>query len=192
MVRSIQDIEIALGVRTQGRAAIGPSSVAVDGMVVGELAKPSRREAKWRTTHELITGHKMKLPLPCFGETSLWRQQRSTSNLGRHDSEWTERVFLGMSGTSAELVFGTKEGAVRTKDVRMLSDQGARFNSEFVLGFGTAFEQYVDPQQMLPERIIGAPANVEVGDLPKRLREAWVHHWLPRMHSLTSRRSRSG
>ena len=65
-----------------------------------------------RTTHEFITGHKMKLPLPCFGETLLWRQKRSTSNLGKHDSEWTEGVFLGMSGTSAELVLGTKVGIV--------------------------------------------------------------------------------
>ena len=32
--------------------------------------------------------------------------------------------------------------------------------------FVTAFEQYVDPQQKLPERIVGAPANVEIGDLP--------------------------
>ena len=71
-----------------------------------------------------------------------------------------------MSGTSAELVLGTKEGIVRTKDVRMLSEQASRWNSDFVLGFNTAFEQYVDPQQVLPERIVGAPANVEVGDLP--------------------------
>ena len=33
-----------------------------------------------RTTREFITGHKMKLPLPCFGETLLWRQKRATSN----------------------------------------------------------------------------------------------------------------
>ena len=71
-----------------------------------------------------------------------------------------------MRETSAELVLGTKEGIVRTKDVRMLSDQEARWNSDFVFCFGTAIEQYVDPQHMLPERIIGAPANVEVGELP--------------------------
>ena len=71
-----------------------------------------------------------------------------------------------MSGTSAELVIGTKVGIVRTKDVRILSEQAPRWNSDFVLGFNTAFEQYVDPLQILPERIVGAPANVEMGDLP--------------------------
>ena len=71
-----------------------------------------------------------------------------------------------MSGTSAELILGTKGGVVRTKDVRMLSEQESRRNSDFVLGFNIAFEQYVDPQQTLPERIVGAPANVEIGDLP--------------------------
>ena len=48
MVRPVQDIEIPLGVQTQGRVAIGPSDVAMDGMVVGELAEPSSREASWK------------------------------------------------------------------------------------------------------------------------------------------------
>ena len=48
----------------------------------------------------------------------------------------------------------------------MLSDQEASLNSESFLGFGTAFEQYVDLQHMLLEKIVGAPADVDVGDLP--------------------------
>ena len=47
-----------------------------------------------------------------------------------------------------------KVGIVRTKDVRVLSEQASTSNSDFVLGFNTAFEQYVDPQQTLPERIV--------------------------------------
>ena len=112
-----------------------------------------------RTTHEYVTGHKMKLPIACFGETLLWRRRRVASELGKHDVEYTEGIFLGMSGTSAELVIGTPRGIVRTKDVRVLSDHGARWNSEFVLKCNASFEQYIDPSQELPERIIGEPAQ---------------------------------
>ena len=36
----------------------------------------------------------------------------------------------------------------------MLSEQASRWNSDFVLGFNTAFEQYVDPQQVFKRRLL--------------------------------------
>ena len=120
-----------------------------------------------RTTHEYATGHKTKLPVACFGETVLWRQRRDTSELGKHDVEYTEGVFLGMSGTSAELVIGTPKGIVRTKDIRVISDHSARWNSDFLLRCNTSFEQYVDPTQKLPDKTTAQPsAVIHDGDLP--------------------------
>ena len=98
-----------------------------------------------RTAHEYATGHKTKLPVACFGETVLWRQRRNIAELGKHDVEYTEGIFLGISGMSTELLVGTPKGVFRTRDVRALSDTPARWNSEFVVKFNTPFEKYVDP-----------------------------------------------
>ena len=79
-----------------------------------------------RTVQEYVTGHKTKVPVACFGETVLWRKKRTLAELNKHDSEYSEGIFLGLSGTSTELVIGTSEGIVRTRDIRMLSDNGSR------------------------------------------------------------------
>ena len=52
-------------------------------------------------------GHKTKLPVACFGETVLWRQRRNIAELGKHDVEYTEGVFLGISGMSTKFLVGT-------------------------------------------------------------------------------------
>ena len=104
-----------------------------------------------RTTHEFITGHKMKLPVACFGETLLWRQKRATTDLGKHDPEYVEGIFLGMSGTSAEIMIGTPTGIKRTRDIRVIADDDIRWSAEFVLKCNTSFEQYIDPSQQLPD-----------------------------------------
>ena len=113
-----------------------------------------------RTTHEYIIGHKMKLPVASFGETLLWRKKRETSDLGKHDVEYTEGIFLGMSGTSAEIVLGTPKGIVRARDVRVITEPAVRWNADFVLSCTMSFEQYIDPSEQLPERIIHAPSAV--------------------------------
>ena len=120
-----------------------------------------------RTTHEFITGHKMKLPVAIFGETLLWRRKRETSELGKHDPEYTEGIFLGMSGTSAEIVLGTPKGIVRARDVRIISDPAVRWNAGFVLRCTTAFEQYIDPSQQIPDKITTEPSPVVTDGLPE-------------------------
>ena len=119
-----------------------------------------------RTTHEYITGHKMKLLVACFGETMLWRRKRETSDLGKHDPEYTEGIFLGMSGTSAEIVLGTPKGIVRARDVRVIADKEVRWNADFVLRCTTSFEQYIDPSQQNPDRIVADPSVVVHDELP--------------------------
>ena len=59
-----------------------------------------------RTAHEYVTGHKTKLAVACFGETVPWRQKRTTAKLNKHDVEYSEGIFFGISGMSTELLVG--------------------------------------------------------------------------------------
>ena len=106
----------------------------------------------------------MKLPVASFGETLLWRKKRETLDLGKHDVEYTEGIFLGMSGTSAEIVLGTPKGIVRARDI---TEPAVRWNADFVLRCTVSIEQYIDPSEQLPERIIHAPSAVVHDGLPE-------------------------
>ena len=55
----------------------------------------------------------MELSIACFGDTFLWHVTHETSDVGRHYPECTEGVFLGMRGTSAEIVLGTLKAIER-------------------------------------------------------------------------------
>ena len=113
-----------------------------------------------RTAHEYATGHKTKLPVACFGETVLWRQKRTTTDLNKHDVEYSEGIFLGISGMSTELLVGTPRGVFRTGDVRALSDNAAKWNCEFVMKSNTPFEKYIDPSEQLPDQVIIEPGVI--------------------------------
>ena len=106
-----------------------------------------------RTAHEYATGHKTKLPVACFGETVLWRKKRTMAELNKYDVEYREGIFLGMSGMGSELIIGTPEGVMRTRDIRTLADERSRWNGPGALRLDTRFEQYVDPSEQLPDKI---------------------------------------
>ena len=106
-----------------------------------------------RKAREYGTGHKTKLPVACFGEIVLWRKKRTTAELNKHDVEYCEGVFLGMSGIGSVLVIGTPGGVVRTRDIRVLSDEKAGWSGVFALRFETHVEQYIDPSGKLPDKI---------------------------------------
>ena len=58
------------------------------------------------------------------------------------------------------------QGVVRTRDVRVLADDGPRWKLKFVMQFGTAFEQCVDPTEQLPDTIVIEPGIVAHDVLP--------------------------
>ena len=106
------------------------------------------------------------MPAACFGETVLWRKKRTTADLNKHDSEYSEGIFLGMSGMGSELLLGTPHGVCRSRDVRVLVDHDAKWNKEFVLRFDTPVEQYIDPTQDTPDRILIEPGVIAHDILP--------------------------
>ena len=91
----------------------------------------------------------------------MWRKRRANSDLGKHDPEYSEGIFLGMSGMGSELLIGTPEGVFRSRDVRALAMHEAKWNGKFMLQFNTSFEQYVDPEITSPDSIIIQPSVVE-------------------------------
>ena len=105
-----------------------------------------------RTAHEYATGHKTKLPIAIFGETILWRKKRTAADLNKHDVEFSEGIYLGMDGMSSEILIGTPRGVARTRDVRMLSDDDARWNYELLMRFNTSFEEHISPGQQHPDQ----------------------------------------
>ena len=77
----------------------------------------------------------------------LWRKKRTTVDLNKHDVDYSEGIFLGISGMSTELLVSTPRGVFRTRDVRALSDNSAKWNCDFVTRFNTPFEKYIDPSE---------------------------------------------
>ena len=110
-------------------------------------------------TNQLISITR-KWPEETYYETVLWRQRRNIAELGKHDVEYTEGIFLGISGMSTELLVGTPKGVFWTRDVRALSDTPARWNREFVMKSNTPFQKYVDPSEQLPDQVIIEPGNI--------------------------------
>ena len=106
-----------------------------------------------RSAYEYATGHKTKSPVTCFGEKILWRRKRSAEALNKHDSEWTEGIFIGLTGSSNEVLVSTPGGVVQCRDIRRLVEKD-RWDEKFLLKCDTGFEQYVNPAVETPEAIV--------------------------------------
>ena len=57
-----------------------------------------------RTVFEHTVGHRMKTPLCAFGESFLYRTKRHIGALNKYDSEWTDGIFLGVSGLGVSVL----------------------------------------------------------------------------------------
>ena len=96
-----------------------------------------------QTVYEYTTGHRMKVPLCALGELVLWRTKRHVGALNKWDSEWSDGIFLDVSGTTNSVIVGTASGIFKTQDYRRSPD--GRWNLELVNGMATTFEEYICP-----------------------------------------------
>ena len=85
-----------------------------------------------RTSFEYAKGHKTKTAVSCFGEQLLWRKRRTSGARNKLDSEWSEGIFLGMTGQTSEIIIGTENGICTTSDVRRLPDGPGRWNVKMI------------------------------------------------------------
>ena len=103
----------------------------------------------------------MKTQLVRFGQAVLWRAKRHAGALNKYDSEWSNGVFLGVSGMGIGVLIGTKLGIVRTTDYRMAPK--GRWSRQLVLDEATTFEQYIMPTADADTVVIDAPVDAPVG-----------------------------
>ena len=86
----------------------------------GSVMNRSAVKSHGRTVYEYVTGHRMKCQLAMFGESVLWRAKRHSGNLNKHDPEWHDAVYLGISGVARcglaleNLSSGEPSGTMRT------------------------------------------------------------------------------
>ena len=115
-----------------------------------------------RTSYEYVTGHKTKAPITTFGEKILWRKRRHSAELNKHDSEWSEGIFIGLSCASVLVSCPPPIGIVSCRDIRRLPEQD-RWDKKMLLECTTSFEEYVDPARDKPEPTV---VRAEVSDEP--------------------------
>ena len=114
-----------------------------------------------RTVFEDATGHRMKTQLSCFCEAVFWRAKGHVGALNKYDSEWADRVYLGVSSMDIGALIGTKNGIVKADDYR--TAPAGRWSRQLVLDVATSFEQYVLPTNGAEVVVIYAQAVVPEG-----------------------------
>ena len=117
-----------------------------------------------RTVFEYATGHRMKTQLACFWQAVLSRAKRHAGALNKYDSEWSDGVFLGVSGMGICVLVGTKLGIVRTTDYRMAPE--GKWSRQLVLDAATTFEQRIVPTADADTVVFDAPVDTPVGAPP--------------------------
>ena len=54
-----------------------------------------------------------------FGDAVCWKGLREGGPLGKLSCMWEDGIFLGVKGTTGEIIVGDKKGVQRTRTVRM-------------------------------------------------------------------------
>jgi hypothetical protein len=92
--------------------------------------------ADGKTGYERCKGKVAKLPGMEFGEGVLWKRRREGGPLGKLTCMWEDGIYLGMKGTTGEMIIGDKKGVWRTRTVRRktLAERWTRDNLEMIGG----------------------------------------------------------
>ena len=118
-----------------------------------------------RTPYEVATGHRSKTPIACFGEHILYHKKRNIAGLNKAESEWYDGIYLGMSGSSSYILVGTPQGIERTTSFRR-QPEGTQWSRKLVDSINTTLEQYVDPTDADPDRVVELPMPIPFARLP--------------------------
>ena len=96
-----------------------------------------------KTAYERIKGKHARVQGMEFGEAVLWKRRRQGGPLGKLTSMWEDGVFLGIKGSTAEIIVGDKNGVWVTRTVRRkpIEERWNRENMEKVVGGSVEEEQ---------------------------------------------------
>ena len=71
-----------------------------------------------RTAYERDKGKKSKLMGLEFGESVMWRRKPVGNNVAKLAVMWDKGTYLGVKGSTGEIIIGTENGVWRTRTVR--------------------------------------------------------------------------
>lgn len=133
MMRTLRSaLEERLGVEWNVEHAVWAWLVEYAGWLVNraEVGKDGR------TPYERIKGKKAKLWGIEFGEAVLWKRRPVGGPLGKLSLMWSDGVFLGVKGSTGELIVGDQRGVWKTRTVRRKpeSERWKKENMEMVSG----------------------------------------------------------
>ena len=86
--------------------------------MVGWMMSRADVGADGKTGYERCKGRRARLPGMEFGEAVLWKRRREGGPLGKLSCMWEDGIFLGVKGTTGEIIVGDKQGVWRTRTVR--------------------------------------------------------------------------
>ena len=85
--------------------------------------------ADGKTAYERSRGKMAKLPGVEFGEGVMWKRRREGGPLGKLTSMWDDGIFLGVKGSTGEMIVGDEKGVWRTRTIRR-KPEGERWSRE--------------------------------------------------------------
>jgi len=142
---------------------------------IGWLMSRAEVGADGKTGYERCKGKIARLPGMEFGEGVMWKRRRQEGPLGKLSCMWEDGIYLGVKGTTGEMIVGDRKGVWRTRTVRRktLAERWTRENLEMVGGV---------PWQM--EEVDGEDLKLEVTvmdkDYRERVREEAAEETVPR------------
>ena len=101
-------------------------------MTRGEVGK----DGKTAPAYERLKGKKAKVQGLEFGEGVLWKRRPEGGPLGKLTCMWNDGIFLGVKGSTGELIVGDERGVWRTRTVRRKpeSERWRRENIKMIAG----------------------------------------------------------
>ena len=86
--------------------------------MVGWMMSRADVGADGKTGYERCKGRRARLLGMEYAETVLWKRRRKEGPLGKLSCMWEDGIFLGVKGTTGEIIVGDKKGVWRTRTVR--------------------------------------------------------------------------
>ena len=115
LVRTLRSaVEERWGVKLDAEHVVWPWLVEYAGWVLtrAEVGKDGK------TAYERSRGKRARLPGVEFGEGVLWKRRREGGPLGKLTCMWEDGIFLGVKGSTGEMIVGDQKGVWRTRTIR--------------------------------------------------------------------------
>ena len=125
-------LESRWGVKIPTLHAVVPWLVEYAGLLVNRFEVG--RDGK--TRFERCKGKKAKTLGIEFGEAVLWKRKPGGGALGKLTCMWEDGVYLGIRGTSGEIIIGDKKGVWKTRTVQRkpVQDTWAKDSADMIVG----------------------------------------------------------